>query len=412
MNNLFRAMGVGACGVLLAALVYWGLPDGRPAQGGSKSGVQQATGNHNAADAPAGPRFLVGPYLQFPTRTSIKVLWETDLPGTSLVEYGIGEPRLKMEGPPHTTLHEVTLANLQPGTAYVYRASSRLDDGRNLSGPLLTFQAAIEPDSAFSFVAIGDTQKNPTMTGKIAELAWQRRPHFVVHLGDVVDNGPDKNEWVHELFGPCRALFSRVAVFPAIGNHEKNHAYYYRYFSLPEPEFYYHYRYGNADFFVVDTNKDVGPASEQYRWLDRELGRSDAQWKFVYHHHPAYSSDENDWGDTWKGQPTTQGDPNTRRLVTLYEKHNVDMVLNGHIHLYERTWPLRGGKIDRKKGVIYVTSGGGGGSLEKAGPVPTWFKAEWRGDYHFCHISIHGNRLSFRAIDHRDTLFDFFDLEK
>jgi acid phosphatase type 7 len=405
MANLFRLL---ASGVLTAAIVAGALllrdsgdaRDAKPAKAPVKP------------DPPGAPRFLIAPYLQFPTRTSITIMWETDLPGRSEVEYGVGALVKKMAGPDGVTNHEIQLTNLKPNTAYLYRTTTIFADGQTLVSELLTFQTAVDPDSAFSFILIGDTQKNPKMTKKIAELAWRRRPNFVVHLGDVVDNGPDKNEWLYELFGPCRNLFARVAVFPAIGNHEKNHDYYYRYFALPAPEYYYRYRYGNADFFSIDTNKNVDAGSEQYDWLDRELGRSDAAWKFVYHHHPAYSSDENDWGDTWKGAKSSQGDPNVRRLVPLYEKHHVDMVFNGHIHLYERTWPLRAGKVDRKNGVIYVTSGGGGGGLENFAPVPTWFKAECRSDFHFCHISIQGRRLSLRAIDQRDVLFDLLDIEK
>jgi predicted phosphodiesterase len=357
------------------------------------------------------PHFVVAPYLQYATRTSITILWETSHPGSSVVRYGVGALSKTKEGDKDATLHKVTLADLEPNTPYVYQVSST-GPGMALTGPLLTFGTAVGPDDAFSFVLIGDTQKNPSVTRKIATLAWQRRPNFVAHLGDVVDNGPDKREWVHELFEPCKELFSRVPVYPCIGNHEKNHAHYYRYFALPAPEYRYHYRYGNADFFSIDTNKRVGPSSEQYRWLDAQLAKSDAKWKFVYHHHPAYTSDSDDYGDTFKGKPSNQGDANARRLVALYEKHNVDIVFNGHIHVYERTWPLRAGKVDRSKGVLYVTSGGGGGALEDFSPVPTWFKAQCRSDYHFCYATIHGGRLCFKAFDHQGMLFDTFDLEK
>jgi predicted phosphodiesterase len=269
----------------------------------------------------------------------------------------------------------------------------------------------VDADSAFAFTVIGDTQKNPTITGKIAKLMWDRRPNFVVHVGDVVDNGPDKREWVYELFKPSAELFSRVAVFPTIGNHERNHANYYRYFSLPAPEYYYRYRYGNADFFVLDSNKSLKPGSEQFQWLDRELAKSDAAWKFAYHHHPAYSSDEDDYGNTLVGS-STMGDMNVRNLVQLYEKYSVDIVMNGHIHLYERTWPLRAGKVDRQKGIVYLTSGGGGGKLEGVGPTPTWFKAQVRVDFHFCLFNIQGNYLEFKAFDQEGRLFDNFEITK
>jgi predicted phosphodiesterase len=388
--------------VALAAL----LPTQRPGPSGG------AVPQQPAAPAPQEfAHFVIAPYLQYATRDSITILWETSHPGTSVVKYGVGGLAQKKEGAAGVTLHEVTLTDLKPNTPYVYQVSSS-GAGLALTSPLLTFATAVGPEDAFSFAVFGDTQKNPRITGKIARLAWERRPNFVVHVGDVVDNGPDKREWVNELFGPCAELFARVPVYPCIGNHEKNHAFYYRYFALPAPEYHYRYRYGNADFFSIDTNKPVGPGTEQYRWLDAELGKSDAKWKFVYHHHPAYSSDNDDYGDTFKGKPSSQGDKNARKLVELYEKHDVDIVFNGHIHVYERTWPLRVGKVDHKKGVRYITSGGGGGALENFSPVPTWFKAQCRSDYHFCYVTIHAGRLEFKAFDHQGMLFDTFDLDK
>src|SRR5262249_9840411 len=119
-----------------------------------------------------------------------------------------------------------------------------------------------------------------------------------------------------------------------------------------------------------------------------------------------------DYGDTFKGKPSTQGDLNVRHLVALYEKHNVDIVFNGHIHVYERTWPIRAGKVDHQKGVRYITSGGGGGALEDVSPVPTWFKAQCRSDYHFCYATVHGGLLDFKVFDHQGMLFDTFELEK
>src|SRR5262245_22546918 len=364
------------------------------------------------AAPPVAPGFVLGPYLQFPTRDSITIMWETEKPGTSVVEYGTATPFTnKAEENKNVTIHEVTLKDLKPNSKYVYRVATTDADSKTVASKAYQFMTAVDDEAAFSFGIIGDTQKNPTVTGQIAKLIWERRPHFVIHCGDVVDNGPDKKEWEDELFRPCTELFARVAVFPTIGNHERNHAWYYRYFALPGPEYHYRFRYGNADFFVVDSNKPLLFVSEQYRWLDAELARSTARWKFVYHHHPAWSSDDNDYGDTWRG-PGRQGDLNVRNLVPLYEKYNVDVVFNGHIHLYERTWPLRGGKVDRQNGVIYVTSGGGGGKLDDIGPLPTWFKAQVKVDFHYCYVNIHGGQLELQAFDHRGCLFDCLDLKK
>ena len=313
------------------------------------------------------------------------------------------------------TLGEVALSGLRPGTRYFYRVVCTDAAGKTRDSRPMTFQTAVEPGDAFNFVVVGDTQRNPAVTGKLAKLMWERRPHFVVHCGDVVDDGESRWQWTGDLFKPCQELFARVPVFPCIGNHEKNHPNYYRYFSAPAPEYYYSYRYGDAEFFVLDTNKDrtlgLLPGGEQYKWLDAALAKSEARWKFCYHHHPAYSSDSDDFGDTAK-EGTTAGDLRVRPLQQLYEKHHVDVVFNGHVHVYERTWPIRGGKVDRKAGVIHVTTGGGGGRLETFGPTPTWFQNQLRADFHFCHVSIHQGELEYKVFDQDGRLFDHITLRK
>jgi hypothetical protein len=97
-------------------------------------------------------------------------------------------------------------------------------------------------------------------------------------------------------------------------------------------------------------------------------GTSDVVWKFVSYHHPSYSSDEDDYGNLWKGT-STYGDMRIRPLTKLFDRYGVDVVWNGHIHSYERTWPIRAGRPVEQDGTIYVIAGGGGGGLEQAGPI-------------------------------------------
>ena len=362
---------------------------------------------------PAASGFVIEPYLQYVTRTSIVIMCETPAPTNCVIEYGHEFPTpLRAKSAKAQTIHEIKLENLDPKSRYIYKITCTDTDGKAIESTTLSFFTAVDADDAWSFAIVGDTQANPKMTGQIGAKIWNRRPNFVVHCGDVVDDGFSKRMWVHELFGPCKEIFGRVPVFPCIGNHERNHANYYQYFSLPKPKYYYSYIYGNAEFFSIDTNKKVGPGSEQYEWLDKALAKSTAQWKFCYHHHPAYSSDADDYGDTMTRFPTGEGDLNARKLVALYEKHKVDMVFNGHIHAYERTWPICAGKVDRKNGITYLTSGGGGGKLEDSSPTPAFFKAEWRMDFHYCYLTVHKGALHFKAFDKDDRLFDQFSLEK
>lgn len=373
-------------------------------------------------------KFLIEPYLQYPTQTSISIMWETSQPGTTVVHYSEAgivnfdpktkkpiEPKLaeRMEGAVGD-MHRIELTNLKPSTRYIYRVETKVNDGSVLLSDISTFMTAIRADEAWSFTVVGDTQRNPEITGRIAKQMWERRPHFVMHCGDVVDEGKNKDQWLYDLFQPSNMLFRRVAVLPTIGNHEKNDPNYYRYFSMPEPKYYYKFTYGNADLFAIDTNglRNLGRDGEQYLWLDKELAASKATWKIVFHHHPAYSSDDDDFGYSWYGK-SGDGEPRVQRnLVELYEKHQVDMVFNGHVHVYERTWPVRQKKVDHEKGTIYVTSGGGGGKLEDFTPTPHWFKAEQRSCYHYCYITVHSGTLHFKAFDVEGRLFDAMTLDK
>src|SRR5262245_36424374 len=78
------------------------------------------------ADPPAapggGPAFVLEPYLQFATRTSIVVMCETDAPTTCVVEYGpTFPPERTVEVQKPDTVHEVTLDGLRPNAKYFYR---------------------------------------------------------------------------------------------------------------------------------------------------------------------------------------------------------------------------------------------------------------------------------------------------
>ncbi len=351
--------------------------------------------------------FVIAPYLQFPDTHSFRVCMETSQPVTATIEYGPEAPfNLKTTSKGLETFHEIPIGGLQPGSMGYYRVICTGPAGEHLETTILPWQTAPIDSVPFSFAIIGDTQGNAPATGKVANIMKELRPHFALHLGDVVNEGHDKRQWVEELFRPSQELFGQVPLFPTMGNHEKNHPNYYKYLSLPSPEYRYSYTWGDAAFFVLDSNKPMARGTEQYNWLDDALGKSQARWKFCYHHHPVYSSDNNDFGDTFAGKRSLYGDPKLRPLAPLYEKHKVDMVFCGHVHLYERTHPIKNGKLDETGGVVYVTSGGGGGSLENFTPTPEWFKAANRVDYHTTFVNIRNNTLELRAFDKEGILFD------
>jgi acid phosphatase type 7 len=356
-------------------------------------------------------RFVVRPMLQMATRDGITVVWETARPGKGIVEYGRQLPYTERVEGSNDQLHKVRITGLQPETNYFYRVRTIEPDGKEIVSDDLTFQTAINPETPFAFSVIGDTQNNKPVIEKLQAFTFTLRPSFQIHVGDVVDRGPDKSEWTDEMLAGSYPVMSRCVMYPAIGNHEENHSLYYRYFDLPAPQAWYTYTWGNAQMFSVDTNKAIDPSSEQYKWLESELAKSTATWKFVYHHHPVYSSDEDDYGNLYKGA-SSYGDTRLRHLADLYEKHKVDINFCGHIHSYERSWPIFQGKIDQAKGVRYVTSGGGGGGLESAGPVRTWFAQRVYRGHHVGFVMIHDKTLEYQVFDLEGRLIDSWGIRK
>jgi len=372
------------------------------------------------------PTFLVGPYLQYSTQTSMAVMWETDVPCVAGIRYGKARFRRAEEkedpdlaeildqeasSKESCTIHEFTLKGLEPETIYFYQAHSLDADGQQIQSAVLSFQTAVLSTSPFAFVVLGDNRSYPERFKKLAEKAWAERPNFILNVGDLVSDGRNKDEWIKEYLAPAAELMKRVPSYVAIGNHEGNSDWFYKYSSYPDPENYYSFDYGNAHFTIVDSNGDLSRGSKQLKWIIADLAASKAKWKFVAHHHPPFSSDNNDYGNTdlWLSK---RGDPHVQALIPIYEKFNVDVVWCGHIHTYERTWPIRGGKVDQANGVVYIQAGGGGAELEQFAPTRSWFTAKLRRDWQYCLVTLHEGTFRMMAYDLAGNMYDFLELKK
>jgi hypothetical protein len=356
-------------------------------------------------------KITIAPYIQYPTSDSATIVWETTLPSPSHLLYGESVATAKSVMGEPGRIHRVEIKDLKPSTTYFIRAESSIE-GTTAQSEWSSFRTGSLPGTPVRFAIVGDTQDHPATNHVIAAGMFSARPDFAVVVGDLVGQGWKKEQWVNDFFGSMRPLLSYVPLLPILGNHDRNARLYYDFMSVPAPKYCYNYRSGDVEFWLLDTDHDIRPGSYQYRWLEETLRQSNATWKVVVHHYPPYSSDDDDYGDS-NTEPTEGGDLRVRALTILYDEYGVDVCFSGHIHSYERTYPMRAGAIvPDGKGTVYVVVGGGGGDLERAAPTRATFTHTVRRGHHYGMVWADAQRLEFRAYDIDSHLFDSFELRK
>jgi hypothetical protein len=137
--------------------------------------------------------------------------------------------------------------------------------------------------------------------------------------------------------------------------------------------------------------------------MRRVLARSKAACKIAYFHHPLWSSG--------RGYRNHVRKRRREKIASILQRGGVDLVLNGHVQNYERSKPLRRGRIDRRRGIVYVVTGGGGAHLTGFATKrrPRW-SARRGAFYHRMHFRITGDRIAAKAIDTAGRTRDRFEI--
>ncbi len=196
--------------------------------------------------------------------------------------------------------------------------------------PPLTLPNA--PDS-IKFGVIGDSgtgEKAQYDIGAQMALFHQRFLFdFVIMLGDNMYGRQEPGDFVRKFELPYMALLDQqVRFYASLGNHDSRQNRYYGPFNM-QGERYYTFARGAVRFFVLDTN-DFDAAQQE--WLGRQLRASKDDWKIAYFHHPIYSS------------AARHGSSLELRalLEPLFVEHGMNVVFQGHDHVYERIRPQQG----------------------------------------------------------------------
>lgn len=341
--------------------------------------------------------FIAKPYLQVghaSARDALALLWHApDADAEWSVEYQAGADHgwAKAKAPSHRTVdlpgvaphrvYRAELAGLAPGGTFEYRVRK--------GGEVVFSAGARAPkaaDQAYRFAVFGDCGAGTPEEKAIADQAFRARPDFVMIPGDIIYDRGRVAEYREQFWpvynadepSPSRgAPLLRSTLFVAApGNHDTdlrdpekmggNLAYYYYWdqplngpigreggpfvqslASMPEAfrkglvraagEAYprmanFSFDYGNAHWTVIDSNPYVDWTDSALKeWVAKDLAAArGATWRFVAFHHPGFNSAREHFEQQ-----------QMRLLAPLFEAGKADIVFSGHVHNYQRSYPLR-----------------------------------------------------------------------
>lgn len=300
----------------------------------------------------------------------------------------------------------VKLNALTPGTTYFYVVGHQDYDPITSPrrGEIATFRTAPTTSAPFTFTASGD-QGYGYNARKLTSLTADNNPAFHLALGNLsyaihggtanVEGGHhdtdkyDASRW-DSLFVQNEFVAANVPWMATLGNREMEEWYSPNGYggvkarlTMPDNAWsgstgIYSWRYGNVGLISLDGNDICSrntanldyTKGKQLSWLDRQLARfrGDPAIDFivVYLHHATYSTSDGGGAESVAQQ----------KWAPVFDKYQVDLVLNAHNRVYERTDPIKAGKGTKKAlpkttvnpvkdGTTYVTSGGGGQVLDK-----------------------------------------------
>lgn len=304
--------------------------------------------------------------------------------------------------------HSVTFQGLSAGTLYLYRVGDAAN--RNEWTQFRTAAAKAEP---LTFLYFGDVQAGIyAKWSRVIRQAYAMAPEsrFMVYAGDLINRNGFDHEWGewHHAAGWINLL---VPSFPAPGNHEYGRIAggpqftpnWRPQFTLPLngveglEETNYYMDIQGLRMIALNSNFKL---KEQAGWLDKLLSNNPNRWTAVVFHHPVYSTKGN------------RDNPELREaLQPVFDKHGVDLVLQGHDHTYGRTNLETGGKErGGKAGTVYVVSMSGA-KMYDSGKAKVFTRIA-EDTQLFQIVRIQSDTLRFETRTASGTLYDAFTLRK
>jgi len=320
-------------------------------------------------------KIVGGPYVVNAGQRSAAVMWVVET-GQALI--GASPDNLN-KTLPVLRPERIVLSGLRPGQTYYYQAFP----GEAGKG---SFKTAPAGEAQFEFVVYGDTRTRHDVHRNVIEgILKFAHPDFIVHTGDLVEDGSDNSLWPI-FFSAERELLRKTAFFPTPGNHERNSPIYYDFMDAKP---YYSFDWGRAHFTLIDSDiANTGATQperdlfwrEQTRWLEEDLkSAQNAAFRFVAAHHPPMTAVKRRQGEN----------AHMTALEPLFEKYNVTAALFGHDHNYQHYF---------LNNVQYFITGGGGAPLYDVDTPPAGITRKVVSTENFLVIRVSGTRASVEAL--------------
>jgi hypothetical protein len=360
-----------------------------------------------------------GPYLMKGSPTSIQIRWQTNNMTNSQVKIGTNPLSLTTAYNNGTISkdHIVNVSGLQPSTKYFYSVGNSEKILQATSDNYFITPPVNGEIERVNILTMGDFGNGDQFQRKVMETfetyIQDKYIHVFLPLGDMAykesgdtpSDGGTLSNFQNNFFQMYQndRIMKQTPIYPNAGNHE-----YYNYqntnidltnfnrpyaalFNMPTAgeeggvasgtERYYSFNKANIHFVVLDPyGWDEYPEGEyndtlyppphistggrhayiwennniQKNWLISDLSANTQQWTIISIHAPIYSKGNHDTDDA-----DNEKDWNLRlirqHLLPIFEQYDVDLVLSGHSHVYERSKLLRGhyGTSDTYNSALY-----------------------------------------------------------
>ena len=108
--------------------------------------------------------------------------------------------------------------------------------------------------------------------------------------------------------------------------------------------FWFSFDFESVHFASISTENVTTPGTDMYEWLVADLAAAAARptppvWTVLLCHRPLYSSDVSEYATHAPGSPFLTD------LEPVLQKFRVQLVLTGHMHMYERSFPVVNGTV-------------------------------------------------------------------